>query len=142
MVFEFEDFVVVVEVTLTESSRQEGAEGEPVRRHVADVMQSYRGRGVEKEVFGLFLAVKIDNNTAHTFKYGEWYLPDDAKMSLEIVPITLADFCHLLKCHIDSPSEVIDKLRDVLINCRRYSNNDAPQWKIKISDVLARATAS
>src|SRR5581483_2655151 len=35
MIFEFDDFILVVEVTFTASSRQEGAEGEPVRRHVA-----------------------------------------------------------------------------------------------------------
>jgi len=41
IVFEFDDMVVVVEVTLTSSSRQEAAEGEPVRRHVA----KYSGLG-------------------------------------------------------------------------------------------------
>ncbi len=87
MQFEFEDYVVVVEVTLTSSSRQEAAEGEPVRRHVADVMQQ-----TQKDVFGLFIAVKIDSNTAHTFRLGDWYLQDDRKVSLQIVPMMLEDF--------------------------------------------------
>ena len=41
LVAEFDDYVVVIEVTLSESSRQEAMEGEPVRRHVADLMQQY-----------------------------------------------------------------------------------------------------
>ena len=53
LIFEFEDFVVVVEVTLTESSRQEAMEGEPVRRHVAALVTKY-----DKPVYGLFLAKK------------------------------------------------------------------------------------
>lgn len=51
MVFEFEDAIVVVEVTLTASSRQEAAEGEPVRRHVAQYAEE-----AGKPVFGLFIA--------------------------------------------------------------------------------------
>ena len=35
MVFESDDAIIVVEVTLTASSRQEADEGETVRRHVA-----------------------------------------------------------------------------------------------------------
>ncbi len=52
LIFEFNDFILVVEVTLTQSSRQEAAEGEPVRRHVADIVQKFP----DKQVFGLFLA--------------------------------------------------------------------------------------
>src|SRR5690606_4244676 len=44
LIFEFDDFVIVVEVTLTENSRQEAAEGESVRRHVADLMEEHAGR--------------------------------------------------------------------------------------------------
>lgn len=62
MIFEFDDYVIVVEVTLSTNSRQEAMEGEPVRRHVADLVQKYK-----KPVYGLFVANKIDSNTAETF---------------------------------------------------------------------------
>src|SRR5690606_24711548 len=62
MVFEFEDAIIVVEVPLTSSSRQEAAEGEPVRRHGAQYAEE-----AGKDVYGLFIAVNIDSNTAHTF---------------------------------------------------------------------------
>ena len=39
LIFEFENYVLVAEVTLTDSSRQEAAEGEPVRRHVAELLK-------------------------------------------------------------------------------------------------------
>ena len=42
MIFEFDDYVIVVEVTLSTNSRQEAMEGEPVRRHVADLVQKYK----------------------------------------------------------------------------------------------------
>jgi hypothetical protein len=84
MIFEFEEVLLVVEVTLTASSRQEAAEGEPERRHVAQYAES-----TNKPVYGLFIAVQIDSNTAHTFRSGDWYLKDDSKLSLDIVPLTL-----------------------------------------------------
>ena len=65
MSFIFEDAVVVVEVTLTSSSRQEAAEGEPVRRHVALYAEE---NTTGKDVYGLFIAPRVDTNTAHTFQ--------------------------------------------------------------------------
>ena len=72
-------------MTLTTNSRQEAAEGEPVRRHVADIVLNS-----EKPVVGLFLANKIDTNTAETFRMGTWYTKDDIKIQLNIVPVTLS----------------------------------------------------
>jgi AlwI restriction endonuclease len=62
LVFEFENFALVVEVTLTSSSRQEAAEGEPVRRHVAKFADSFSEK--KKPVYGLFLSLSVDTNTA------------------------------------------------------------------------------
>ncbi|NIM11134.1 MAG: AlwI family type II restriction endonuclease [Candidatus Aminicenantes bacterium] len=68
MIFEFEEYVLVVEVTLKSSSRQEAAEGEPVRRHVAKIAEQFENS--EKRVYCLFIAPYIDSNTAETFKIG------------------------------------------------------------------------
>jgi hypothetical protein len=134
MVFEFDNAIIVVEVTLTRSSRQEAAEGEPVRRHVAQYATTSA-----KPVFGLFLAVQIDSNTAHTFSAGAWYLPDDRKISLDIVPITLGDFRRFFLGCGDKLPDAPQKLRQLLMECRAVANRDAPQWKEAIHDAVARA---
>ena len=36
----FDDYIIVVEVTMSTNSRQEAMEGEPVRRHVADLVMT------------------------------------------------------------------------------------------------------
>lgn len=133
MVFEFENTIVVVEVTLTASSRQEAAEGEPVRRHVAQFAERST-----KKVYGLFIALQIDSNTAHTFSSGAWYKPDDTKISLDIVPLTLGDFRKFLLAGKPNLAEMPQKLRNLLLECRSVSNRDAPQWKREISDIVAR----
>lgn len=135
MVFELEQAIIVVEVTLTSSSRQEAAEGEPVRRHVAHYAEHAEGR---KPVFGLFIALQIDSNTAHTFRSGDWYLPDNSKLSLDIVPLTLGDFKDFLVSGRDRLEEIPNLLRQLLIECRAKANQDAPQWKQSINSIVQR----
>lgn len=135
MIFEFEDFVLVVEVTLTASSRQEAAEGEPVRRHVAQYVDRYPG----KEVYGLFLANSIDTNTAETFRIGVWYRNDDSSLALRIVPLTLAQFTNLFVQAFQHQGRLEPaRLYDLLVRCRAESNAAAPEWKRFIAQYVDR----
>ncbi len=137
MVFEFEDIIVVVEVTLTASSRQEAAEGEPVRRHVAQYVEKETG----KQVYGLFIAVQIDSNTANTFRYGDWYLPDDSKLSLDIVPIPLSGFKSFLSSSQSRLADMPGLLQQIMLQCRAKANQDAPEWKKSIDSIIQRVVA-
>ncbi|MFO0320364.1 MAG: AlwI family type II restriction endonuclease [Neisseriaceae bacterium] len=136
LIFEFLDMVLVVEVTLTSSSRQEAAEGEPVRRHVAKYAEEYLLTG--KDVFGLFIAINIDTNTANTFRLGEWYMKDDRKINLHIVPVCLEDFGYLFSRFAHTPSPFITRIKDFLVRCRMENNRDAPDWKKFISQLIHR----
>ena len=136
MIFEFQDTIIVVEVTFTSSSRQEAAEGEPVRRHVAKYAEEQSNGG--KAVFGLFLAVSIDSNTAHTFRMGDWYLKNDEKINLDIVPINLVDFIRLFEFGSDRLSSMPDLIENFLLRARAVANRDAPLWKQAISDLVSK----
>lgn len=129
MIFEFEEFVFVAEVTLSASSRQEAMEGEPVRRHVANYVDYYAAQG--KMVYGLFIANSIDTNTAETFRIGIWYRSDDSSLALRIVPITLADFTDIFEALFRSGkfSEGPTYLRNLLVHLLQFSNEPAPSWK-------------
>ena len=133
LIFEFDDFVVVVEVTLTRSSRQEAAEGEPVRRHVADSVLNYSN----KKVYGLFLANEIDSNTAETFRFGIWYLKDDQRMNLDIVPLPLLQFKELFESMFKNNAVNNRHIQDVLIKCRELNTHESPIWKRKISEEVS-----
>jgi hypothetical protein len=136
LIFEFENYVLVVEVTLTSSSRQEAAEGEPVRRHVAEIAEQYENTG--KRVYGLFIAINIDSNTAETFKSGNWYKPDDSKLSLQIIPIRLDDFSKLFESSFKSGRLTPNMIRELITECRALSNYDAPEWKSQINNEVKR----
>jgi hypothetical protein len=122
MIFEFEDFILAVEVTLTSSSRQLSAEGEPVRRHVAQLKE-----GTNKEVYCLFIAPTIDNNTAETFRIGVWYR-GEVEDYLNIVPLTLSQFIAIIELLLSNKYRP-DQLQLLLDKCLSYRNVRAPEWK-------------
>ncbi|MCU4991165.1 AlwI family type II restriction endonuclease [Bacillus cereus] len=133
LIFEFEDYVLVVEVTLTTSSRQEAAEGEPVRRHVAKEKAKV-AEATGKPVYGLFLARSIDNNTAETFRIGVWYTGDEPDF-INIVPITLQQFILMMEKH--STTRFNNKeFRRLLDTCLIPRNAHAPAWKREIEKVV------
>ncbi|WP_163531440.1 AlwI family type II restriction endonuclease [Halobacillus ihumii] len=138
MIFEFENFVIIMEVTLTSSSRQEAAEGEPVRRHVAQYIDKFEENN--KRVYGIFIANNIDTNTAETFRIGVWYRTDDSELTLQIIPITLSDFSKLFKAifekeRADQAQHIIMQLMNNLLS---FSNSRAPIWKRIINEEITK----
>lgn len=129
---EFKDFTILTEVTMSTSSRQEAMEGEPVRRHVSDAVLRY-----EKPVYGMFIAIRIDTNTAETFRQGIWYAKGDIKQRLDIVPFTLEQFQKYFVAMFESKKVAPEHLRELILECETKRDIlDAPGWKQYISYVV------
>jgi hypothetical protein len=90
MVFGYDDWELVVEVTLNTSERQWSAEAEPVPRHIARVMEQHDG-----PVYGIFAAPVIHPDTAHTFLGVELTVRGQFQ-PIQIVPLTLDQLESLL----------------------------------------------
>ena len=130
---EFSDFNILTEVTMSTSSRQEAMEGEPVRRHVSDAVLKY-----DKPVYGMFIAVRIDTNTAETFRHGVWYAKGDVKQRLDIVPLTLAQFQKYFVAMFEANKAAPEKLRDLILKCEsRRDILEAPAWKQYIDTTVS-----
>lgn len=129
---EFKDFMILTEVTMSTSSRQEAMEGEPVRRHVSDAVLRY-----DKPVYGMFIAIRIDTNTAETFRHGIWYAKDDVKQGLEIIPLTLAQFQKYFVSMFQAKQVKPERLKDLILKCgTRRGILEAPNWKAYIADTV------
>lgn len=129
---EFNEFTILTEVTMSTSSRQEAMEGEPVRRHVSDAVLKY-----DKPVYGMFIAVKIDTNTAETFKHGIWYARGDEKQRLDIVPLTLAQYREYFMAMFRTGHANPEKLRELILLCEtRRDILNAPRWKAYIGTAI------
>ena len=132
---EYAGFTILTEVTMSASSRQEAMEGEPVRRHVSDAALAY-----SKPVYGMFIAVRIDTNTAETFRHGIWYARGDVRQRLTIIPLTLGQFrryfISMFQTHTASPESV----RNLLLRCAEKRDDfDAPLWKQYIEQTVAES---
>lgn len=130
---EFEDFMILTEVTMSTSSRQEAMEGEPVRRHVSDAVLNY-----DKPVYGLFLAIRIDTNTAETFRHGIWYAKGEVKQRLDIVPLSLEQFRRHFVSMFEGKQARPEHLRDLILQCETERDNlEAPEWMRHIEAVVS-----
>lgn len=130
--YEYEDFTILTEVTMSTSSRQEAMEGEPVRRHVSDAVLKY-----DKPVYGMFIAVRIDTNTAETFRHGVWYARGDEYQRLNIVPFTLAQFQKYFELMFKTKQAEPEKLVELIDHCAKKRDiMDAPAWKEYIDSAV------
>lgn len=94
MVFEYENFVLVTEVTLSVRANQWSSESEPVPRHVAKIQSKFKG---QKDVFGIFVAPHIDTNSVLTFfNNREYAVENDEIIEMTIVPLTIDQMKWLL----------------------------------------------
>ena len=111
-------------------------EGEPVRRHVSDAVLKY-----DKPVYGMFIAVKIDTNTAETFRHGVWYAKGDVKQRLTIIPLTLEQYRRFFISLFENGNVHPKEVRDMLIACSNARDIvDAPGWKNYINDIVSVST--
>jgi len=112
MMFEYKDCLLVVEATLSTGENQWSQEGQSVPKHVKDVLVKNPGR----EVIGLFVAPRIDANTAVTFRNYP-LLIDQHEHRMDIVPLTTEQLRVLLKWfdgHGLDSAELVSLLREYL----------------------------
>jgi len=127
LIFEFDTYVLVVEVTLTTSHRQMAVESEPVRRHTVQYRQSYP----DKDVYCLFIAPSVDNNAAETFRIGIWYNGDEEEF-VNIIPMDLSDFIYSFELFQKNKFKNYH-FKTLLDRCLIFRNIRAPQWRKSIS---------
>ena len=129
---DYKNYMMLTEVTMSTSSRQEAMEGEPVRRHVSDAISQY-----EKPVLGLFIAVRVDNNTVETFRHGVWYTGTE-KQRLTIVPLTLAQYQDFFVKMFRAQKAEPDRVADLIDRCAAYRDQmEALAWKEHIAKMVS-----
>ena len=84
-----------------------------------------------------FIAVKIDTNTAETFRHGIWYARGDIKQRLDILPLTLAQYRKYFIAMFETGYAKPEKLRELILLCETKRDIlNAPEWKTYISTAV------
>ncbi len=133
MVFEYENYLIVTEVTLSTRSNQWSAESEPVPRHVAKIQIGNK----DKEVFGVFVAPEIDPNTILTFFNSRKYSIENSIIELTIIPLTIDQIKIILSIFKDKRFTVKDMHRLLKTMQREMTTTpDAIQWHKKLPALI------
>jgi len=133
MVFEYDKFIIVTEVTLITRSNQWSAEAEPVPRHVAKVKYDNSG----KDVYGVFIAPEIDANTVLQFFNNRVHSISGNIIKLVIIPFTINQIKYLLSVFKVKRYSVKD-LQVLLeaIKMEMEATKDALLWNKRIPAIL------
>ena len=138
LVFEFEGYVLIVEVTLLTTDRQATAEQVGVRRHVYEIAKSI----THKPVYCLFLAPSIKNETARDFRKASYEEDDGSDLDLTIIPLTLSTFMQLFSSMFKSQkpdSEIFEVLIKKCAEIGKEESNTAA-WMSAIETTFLTKT--
>ena len=103
---------------------------------MADLVTRYKEQS-DKPVYGLFIANRIDSNTAETFRSAFGSAGEDEEMRLDIIPVTLAQFKALFEALFTSKRVEVHLIRDLLDLCgNSRPTNKAPAWKREIGQII------
>lgn len=137
LVFHFDEFVLIVEVTLLTSFRQEAAEGHSVREHTFREIERKHG----KPVYCLFIAPSLFIQTIETFRDATYWSATGSSqgVSLDIVPVTLEQFEGLFEAIMRLPEPSPDAVLSVLRRARKsaVSCMTPIEWQTKLNELFA-----
>lgn len=134
MVFEYENFVLVTEVTLSMRANQWSSESEPVPRHVAKIQSKFKST---KDVFGIFIAPDIDTNSVLTFFNNRQYSIDNSIIEITIIPFKIAQIIQILDIFRKKRFTVQDMKRLFeSIKFEMANSKNAIMWYNKIPELI------
>jgi len=134
LVFEFADYLLVVEVTLLTSDRQATAEQVGVRRHVYEIAKNIKN----KPVYCLFLAPLIKNETARDFRKASYEEDDGAELNLTIIPLTISTFMRTFKFLLSEAEPDSNLFRNLIDLCAESAteSTSTTEWMSKIEEIF------
>jgi len=139
LTFTYEDFQLVCEMTLTSGSRQFAAEGEPVTRHVYTTITKS-----DRPVYGLFIANKLDPNTADAFyKARYWHDWKTTPTPTPVVALETKQIVSLIHRMRSQPLTVAN-IKELLSSILELQDNceDGPSWYKSYSGLYETWSAS
>jgi hypothetical protein len=138
LVFEFDGYVLVVEVTLLTTDRQATAEQVGVRRHVYEIAKAI----TSKPVYCLFLAPSIKNETARDFRKARYEEDDGSGLDLTIIPLTLSTFMRLFAGMLKSQNPDSTLFEHLIKKCAQIGKEESntAAWMAAIEDTFLTKT--
>jgi len=139
LVFEFANYVLVVEVTLLTTDRQATAEQVGVRRHVYEIAKNV----IDKPVYCLFLAPSIKNETARDFRKASYEEDDGSELDLTIIPVTISTFMHTFNSLLKDEEPNSQIFQTLIDKCAEFAaeSTSTTQWMATVEETFLTQSA-
>jgi hypothetical protein len=139
LIFEFNDFILLVEVTYKTGHVQFEDETGQVYRHTINVMKKFK----EKEVYCLFLAPKINTNLVKGFM--DYFMDNEnEEFRGKIVPMEINKFTKIFDKLFHKKKELTPKIiKEILNECLHKKEELKPLfWMEQINRVIERRVSN
>jgi len=125
LIFTYDTFKIVCEMTLTTGSRQFAAEGEPVTRHVFKAIEN----SGDKPVYGLFVAKNVDPNTSDAFHNARYWRDWRTFVDTPIIALNIKQVIALIQRMRIFPVTVAE-IRELFESILKLQKNfeNGPAW--------------
>ncbi len=142
LLIEYEEFWLMVEVTLMSGHKQFEAEFEPITRHLGKVQKDLRESDDNRPIYGIFISPKI-NETIYPFL--RVYSLVDTKIfggRVSIMPLSLNQFIGLIKNNKSNLNfqNTLKTLFEGVFDLNDLKNHNEQDWLNKISDMIKNAS--
>jgi hypothetical protein len=139
LIFTYDTFKIVCEMTLTTGSRQFAAEGEPVTRHVFKAIEN----SGDKPVYGLFVAKNVDPNTSDAFHNARYWRDWRTFVDTPIIALNIKQVIALIQRMRIFPVTVAE-IRELFESILKLQKNfeNGPAWHEAYSSFYEKWLAS
>lgn len=136
MVFHYQHGILVVEATLSVGENQWSQEQEPVQRHVKSVMLA----NPNECVIGIFIAPRIDMNTALNFCRAMGWFGDQGERRLNIVPISTEQLRTLMH-RFEDEGFASEQMFNLFLSAlaARDEGDSVAEWLVRIDEIVRSA---
>tara|TARA_B100000963_G_scaffold153496_1_gene133675 strand:+ start:903 stop:2636 length:1734 start_codon:yes stop_codon:yes gene_type:complete len=136
LIVEYENFWLVVEVTLQSGMKQYESEHESITRHVGKFQKDVKEKGDEREVYGFFIAPNVNDTILPFLQVYAKTQSDVYGGKVRIAPLDLEEFIQLTSNLIgkENPASKLDSMLQNIFSDETLSKNSDVRWKEYIKD--------
>jgi len=122
----YNDHILMIEVTLTDNTNQRRAEMESVSRHLGNILLSIEDNEKRKSSYGIFIAPHLDNNVLNDFRTKQvtyWENKTSHIKGMNILPLDTDDLVDILKS-----TRTYSDLKNSFYELFNKNNNWGSRW--------------
>ena len=136
LIVEYENFWLVIEVTLQSGMKQYENEFEPITRHVGKFQKDIKEKGDEREVYGFFIAPNVNDTILPFLQVYAKTQSDVYGGQVRIVPLDLEDFIQLTSNLIgkENPETKLESMLQNIFSDETLCKNSDVRWNEYIKD--------